>query len=61
MMQKQPTASILVRLPLNIKAWIEQEAERNYSSQNGEIIKSILLRMEAAARGKGRRTTDKSE
>lgn len=35
-----------------------KEAERNYSSQNGEIIKSIIQRMEAAKRGKGRRAAD---
>jgi hypothetical protein len=35
-----------------------KEAERNYSSQNSQIIKSIIQRMEAAKRGKGRRAAD---
>ncbi len=27
-----------IRLPLNLKRWIEDEAKRNHRSQNGEIV-----------------------
>jgi Arc-like DNA binding dprotein len=46
MMQKQEYASVLVRLPKTMKAWIEQEAQRNGASQNSEIVRSIRARMD---------------
>ena len=38
---------LLLRLPKDIKSWIEREAAYNGSSQNSEIIRSIRLRMDA--------------
>ena len=29
-----------VRLPPDVKGWLEQEAERNWTSQNSEIIRA---------------------
>jgi Arc-like DNA binding domain len=39
-------ATLLVRLPRELKAWIEREATHNGASQNSEIIRSIRARME---------------
>lgn len=38
--------AIMVRLPLDVKEWIEQEAARNAGSQNSEIVRSIRARMD---------------
>lgn len=40
-----------LRLPSDVKAWIEQQAERNMSSQNSEIVRAVrqaMSREEAA-------------
>jgi len=39
-------SAILVRLPRELKKWIEDEAVRNGASQNSEIIRSIRTRMD---------------
>jgi predicted HicB family RNase H-like nuclease len=38
---------LLVRLPKEVKTWIEREAAHNGSSQNSEIIRSIRCRMDS--------------
>jgi hypothetical protein len=38
--------AVLVRLPHDVKAWIQREASHNGASQNSEIIRSIRARME---------------
>ena len=35
-----------VRLPKDVKSWLETEAAYNGASQNSEIIRSIRARME---------------
>jgi hypothetical protein len=40
-------AEMLIRLPLDIKAWLEQEAVHNASSQNSEIVRALRHRMKA--------------
>lgn len=35
-----------LRLPDELKDWIEDQAERNGASQNSEVIRSIRERME---------------
>jgi Arc/MetJ-type ribon-helix-helix transcriptional regulator len=35
-----------VRFPRDIKAWIEEQAEKNGSSQNSEVIRALRDRME---------------
>lgn len=35
-----------LRLPVDLKTWIEREAKRNRSSQNSEIIRAVRERME---------------
>ena len=39
-----------VRLPADAKAWIEDQAVVNASSQNSEVVRSIRERMEREAR-----------
>jgi hypothetical protein len=40
-------ATFMVRMPADIKAWIESQAVRNGSSQNSEIVRSIRARMDS--------------
>jgi hypothetical protein len=42
---KRATIAVLVRLPLDVKLWLEREAARNAASQNSEIVRSIRARM----------------
>jgi hypothetical protein len=47
MPRKQETfSSFVVRLPARLKAFIEAEAAKNCSSQNSEIVRCIVARME---------------
>lgn len=34
-----------LRLPSDVKAWIEFQAEKNMSSQNSEIVRAVRLAM----------------
>jgi hypothetical protein len=43
---KRETVSVLVRLPPDVKLWLEREAARNSASQNSEVVRSVRLRME---------------
>lgn len=36
----------MVRLPHDLKLWVERQARKNGSSQNSEIIRAIRERME---------------
>ena len=36
------------RLPDDVKAWLEAEAERNGSSQNSEIVRALRAAMQRA-------------
>jgi hypothetical protein len=49
MIRKEQTSSVLVRVPHKVKAWIEDEAAKNCSSQNSEIVRCIVARMEELA------------
>ena len=42
----QKTVQILVRLPEDMKIWLEMEAVRNGASQNSEIVRTIRARMD---------------
>jgi len=37
-----------LRLPVDVKAWLEAEAERNGSSQNSEIVRALRAAMQRA-------------
>jgi hypothetical protein len=47
MAKRTDLAEMVIRMPRDVKGWIEREAERNCASQNSEIIRSIRIRMEA--------------
>jgi Arc/MetJ-type ribon-helix-helix transcriptional regulator len=40
-----------VRLPSDLMAWIEQQAQTNGCSKNSEIVRAVRQRMEAAQDG----------
>jgi hypothetical protein len=42
---KRETVPVLVRLPVDVKRWLEREAARNSASQNSELVRSVRLRM----------------
>jgi hypothetical protein len=42
-------AEMLIRLPRDVKSWLEKEAARTLASQNSEIIRCIRARMDAGA------------
>jgi hypothetical protein len=46
MIRKDEAERLLVRLPHDVKAWLQREAARNCASLNSEIIRSIRARME---------------
>jgi hypothetical protein len=48
--KQQEAAKVLVRLPLDMKTWIEQQAVRNWTSQNSEIIRAIRSHIESEQR-----------
>ena len=39
----------VVRLPEDAKRWLKDEADRNASSQNSEVVRAIRERMDRAA------------
>ena len=39
-------SAFALRLPDQLKAWLAQEAEKNASSQNSEIVRAVRERME---------------
>jgi macrodomain Ter protein organizer (MatP/YcbG family) len=41
----QETKSVLLRVPLDVKQWIEKEAAPTLSSQNSVILRCIRARM----------------
>ena len=49
MIRKQEASSVLVRLPHAVKNWVEEEAAKNCSSQNSEIVRCIVARMDELA------------
>jgi hypothetical protein len=49
-MNKSDAQRVLVRLPEDVKAFLDREAERNFASRNSEIIRSIRVRMETEQR-----------
>jgi hypothetical protein len=46
MAHKEETTTLLLRLPKDVKAWVEHEASRNLASQNSEILRCIRARMD---------------
>ena len=53
MIQDEPERLTLsIRLPRDIKTWLEAEAARNDRTQNSEVIRSLRARMETEQREK---------
>jgi hypothetical protein len=50
MISKEETKAILLRLPLDVAQWIEQQAARTLASRNSEIVRSLRARMDAEQR-----------
>jgi hypothetical protein len=46
MAKRSDVAEMQVRLPPDVKGWLEQEAARNWTSQNSEIIRAVRSRMD---------------
>lgn len=44
-MEKSLTSKLLVRLPIDVKAFLEREASENASSQNSEVVRCIRSAM----------------
>jgi hypothetical protein len=54
MLRKDEADRMLVRLPKPIRAWVKDEAAKNCSSQNSEIVRCIVARMEELAASKAK-------
>jgi hypothetical protein len=39
-------AEMVIRIPRDVKNWLEREAARTCASQNSEIVRSLRARME---------------
>jgi hypothetical protein len=46
LMTEQEYQKMLIRVPRDLKTWLEQEARRNLSSQASEIVRSVRERKE---------------
>lgn len=53
MILKTETDRVLVRLPRDVKEFLDREAARNCASRNSEIVRSLRARMEAEQRATG--------
>jgi hypothetical protein len=47
MAHKAETITVLLRLPPDVKSWVEKEAARTLASQNSEILRCIRARMDS--------------
>jgi len=52
-MKGERKVPIQLRLPPDLKQFIEAEAERNASSQNSEVVRCVRERMERLEKEKG--------
>jgi hypothetical protein len=43
---REQTKGLLLRLPLDVKDWLEKEAARTLASQNNEVIRILRAQME---------------
>jgi len=43
-------AEMVIRIPRDVKDWLEREAARSCASQNSEIVRSLRARMESQER-----------
>ena len=45
---QQPLYQLPIRVPADVKAWLAEQANRNGSSQNSEVIRALRAAMERA-------------
>ncbi len=45
------TVQLPLRLPCDVKKWLELQAKSNGSSQNSEVVRALREKMERAAAG----------
>jgi Arc/MetJ-type ribon-helix-helix transcriptional regulator len=46
-MNRPQTVKMLVRLPCDVKEWLERQAERNLSPQSSEVVRALRCKMES--------------
>jgi hypothetical protein len=46
-MTEKTFKTLLVRLPVELKEWLEKESGRNLSSQGSEVVRAVRQRMES--------------
>jgi hypothetical protein len=46
MISKAETVTMLLRIPEDMKSWLEKEAARTCASRNNEILRCIRARMD---------------
>jgi hypothetical protein len=46
-MTEKAVKTLLVRIPVDVKEWLERESGRNLSSQGSEVVRAVPLRMES--------------
>ncbi len=44
---KREVAKMMIRIPPPMKAWLEEQAEKNYNSANSQVTRIIARAMEA--------------
>jgi hypothetical protein len=46
-MKQEAAVKILARVPPDVKTWLEQQARRNWTSQNAELIRAVRSMIES--------------
>ena len=46
-MSKESSVAMSIRVPLDVKKWLEVESRKTFESQNGAIISTIRARTDA--------------
>jgi hypothetical protein len=46
-MTEKTVKTLLVRLPVELKEWLERESDRNLSSLGSELVRAVRQRMES--------------
>jgi len=49
-MMARSDPQMMIRLPIDVKGWVAQQAERHGSSQNSEVVRALRERMERVER-----------
>ena len=46
-LKREDDAKFLIRIPREVKNWVEQNAARSYATRNSEIVRALRAQMEA--------------